>query len=117
MNKAQRQMAHHCVAMTLVALILMMGMAGANPDLHRALHADSNCLSACEHSEDSQPDESAHSCGVTMLQIGAVFHMEPPALERLGKALEAIETCDESFCCATSISLPQGRAPPIAGIV
>lgn len=117
MNKAQREFTQRSVGLLLIALILLLGLAGTSPDLHRALHQGIGCASECESHPTGTPEESAHICGVTLLQTGALFQVELPVLDALGSVQELLIHFDEKPFTVVHIRLPQGRAPPIAGIV
>jgi len=117
MSKALQHGIRRFVGLLLVALILVMGMAGANPDLHRALHTAHCHAGSCEKSPESEPEDSDHICGVTLLQVGAIFIVDSPVIESLGTLAELVEHYTSKPFTVESFSLPQGRAPPIAGIV
>jgi hypothetical protein len=117
MNKAQQRFTQRAVGLLLMALILVMGMAGVSPDLHRALHQGVDCAGECQSHPTEGPEENGHICGVTLLQTGALLQIALPAPETLGTVREVLQSVDETPVSAPHLWLPRGRAPPIAGIV
>lgn len=117
MNKAQRKITQRLTGLWLIALILLLGMAGANPDLHWALHADSPCPSSCEPHPHKDSEDAGHTCAVTLLQTGTLFQVDLPSFDTLGSVRDILERFDEKPFTVVSFCLPQGRAPPIVEIV
>ncbi|HKK17462.1 MAG TPA: DUF2946 family protein [Opitutales bacterium] len=117
MKKAVIAYSRRATGLLLIALVFLMGMAGANPDLHQALHAE-HCHSAgCETSTEHDSEKGEHICGVTLLQTGALLLVDSPVFEPIGSVRERVESFETATFARVSFSLPQGRAPPIAGIV
>jgi len=117
MNSIWQLHTHKFFGLLLSALIVLLGMAGANPDLHKALHHES-CLAAdCGQTSEELPDNEEHSCGVTLLQIGALIFSEIPLFESLGCIIEVIERSNKAPFVRAAYHLPQSRAPPIIGLV
>jgi hypothetical protein len=117
MNSKWQLHTHKFFGLLLSALIVLLGMAGANPDLHKALHHES-CLAAdCSQAPEELPDDGEHRCGVTLLQIGALIFSEIPLFESLGCIIEVIERSNKAPFVRAAYHLPQSRAPPIIGLV
>jgi len=117
MNKALKRYARRTTGLLLIALVFLLGMAGANPDLHRTLHSADCPTGSCEKSPDQDSEDSEHICGVTLLQTGALFLIESPVFEPVGFLRERVERFETAALANVPFCLPQGRAPPIAGIV
>jgi hypothetical protein len=117
MNKAKRQLARRSTGLVLIALVLLMGLAGVSPELHAALHDVSGCVDHCDDHRHEDSEDKEHVCGVTLLQTGAILLIDEPALTAIGYVCSSIEGAEVQAYPAAWRHLPQGRAPPIAGIV
>jgi hypothetical protein len=117
MSNAIKKHASRVTGLVLIALLVLLGMAGANPDLHQMLHTGHCHTGGCDSSSDQHSDDIEHICGVTLLQTGAVFLIEPPVFKCAGSVRERAECFKTAVFAGTSLHVPQGRAPPVVGIV
>jgi len=117
MKKLKQQLVRRVISSALVALVLMLGLASVYPDLHEALHMDSECGAQCQGHTEQDSEETEHSCAVTLLQTGVLIYIDGPQLKAATTLVEFINHSEGIYVLQSSFCLPLGRAPPIAGIV
>lgn len=118
MKGAQLKPPTRAVSLLLATLIFGLGLASVYPDLHEAFHHKAPCENSCHgHRQESESGDDGHICGVTLLQTGAILHIDLPALDVVASQKSSPAALSGHSPAQVSFLLPPSRAPPIAGIV
>lgn len=106
----------------LALLVLLLNMALVSPQIHQALHIDSEdhqSQSCSEHSHDEAPaNDCDHSCAVALFGQGAI-PMQPfvELPERTEIIIAIVPQSAEIVWCGQALIRRCSRAPPIEMIV
>ena len=111
---------NRAVSVLLAALVLLLAVASVSPQLHDALHAESEHAHQCDgHGHAPADDEDVeHSCAVTLFEQGAsssVAFVELPG--RTDVILAIIPLSAEVVWCGQAPLRQRSRAPPIEIVV
>lgn len=103
-------------ALTLVAIILLLGGASVSPTLHAHLHSFSTteCDAPCQSTDPEPASHPDHYCAVHLFQMGVTSFIDPPLPEAAVLKAEYLAASNWT-ALKTLRPLPGNRGPPMIG--